>query len=92
MIATTTNSSINVKALPEGTAVPIGVPVLTIYNTLPEFYWLTNFLETLISNLLWKPMTSATIAYNYKKNLVSWAKKTDKENVDFVEFQGHDFF
>lgn len=82
---------IKVKALPEGTRVPIGVPVLTIYNTKPEFYWLTNFLETLISNLLWKPMTSATIAYNYKKNLMSWAEKTDKENVGFVEFQGHDF-
>lgn len=82
---------IRVKSLPEGTRVPIGVPVLTIYNTLPEFYWLTNFLETLISNLLWKPMTSATIAYNYKKNLMSWAEKTDKENLGFVEFQGHDF-
>lgn len=46
---------IKVKALPEGTLVPMGVPVLTIVNTKPEFYWLTNFLETLISNLLWKP-------------------------------------
>lgn len=82
---------IEVKAIPEGTLVPIGVPVLTIKNTLPEFYWLTNFLETLISNLLWKPMTSATIAYNYKKNLMSWASKTDESNVGFVEFQGHDF-
>ena len=82
---------IRVKALPEGSKVPIGVPVLTIYNTLPKFYWLTNFLETLISNLLWKPITSATIAHNYKKNLIEWARKTDKENVGFVEFQGHDF-
>ena len=82
---------IKVKALPEGTKVPIGVPVLTIVNTKPEFFWLTNFLETLISNLLWKPMTSATIAYNYKQNLMKWAEKTDKDNVGFVEFQGHDF-
>lgn len=82
---------IEVKALPEGTLVSMGVPVLTIYNTKPEFYWLTNFLETLISNLLWKPMTSATIAYQYKKNLLSWAEKTDKDNKAFVEFQGHDF-
>jgi nicotinamide phosphoribosyltransferase len=82
---------IKVKALPEGTLVPIGVPVLTIYNTIPEFYWVTNFLETIISNLLWKPMTSATIAHQYKKNLTKWALKTDKENVGFVEFQGHDF-
>ncbi len=82
---------IKVKSIPEGTLVPIGVPVLTIYNTLPEFYWLTNFLETLISNLLWKPMTSATIAHQYKKNLLSWAERTDRDNVGFVEFQGHDF-
>tara|TARA_R110000822_G_scaffold73853_13_gene177641 strand:+ start:12349 stop:13926 length:1578 start_codon:yes stop_codon:yes gene_type:complete len=82
---------IHVKALPEGSLVPMGVPVLTIKNTLPEFYWLTNFLETLISNLLWKPMTSATIAHQYKKNLTKWALKTDEKNVGFVEFQGHDF-
>jgi nicotinamide phosphoribosyltransferase len=82
---------IKVKALPEGTLVPIGVPVLTIYNTKSEFYWLTNFLETLISNLLWKPITSATIAHQYKKNLSKWALKTDEKSIGFVEFQGHDF-
>lgn len=82
---------IKVKALPEGTLVPMNVPVLTVYNTKPEFYWLTNFLETLISNLLWKPMTSATIAHEYKKLLIDAAKKTDEKNVGFVEFQGHDF-
>ena len=69
----------------------MGVPVLTIKNTLPEFYWLTNFLETLISNLLWKPITSATIAFEYKKLLMEASAKTDKENIGFVQFQGHDF-
>jgi len=82
---------ITVKALPEGTLVPMGVPVLTIYNTLPQFYWLTNFLETLISNLLWKPMTSATIAFNYKQILAKAAMETDRDNIGFIEFQGHDF-
>jgi nicotinic acid phosphoribosyltransferase len=82
---------IEVKALPEGVEVPMGVPVLTIVNTLPEFYWLTNFLETLISNLLWKPMTSATIARQYKKLFTKYAIETDLDNVGFVEFQGHDF-
>lgn len=82
---------IRVKALKEGTLVPMGVPVLTIVNTLPNFYWLTNLLETLVSNLLWKPITSATIAHRYKTDLTYWANKTDKENVGFVDFQGHDF-
>lgn len=82
---------IEVKALPEGTLVPMGVPVLTIKNTMPQFYWLTNFLETLISNLLWKPMTSATIALGYRRLMSDWCLKTDKEAIDFVGFQGHDF-
>lgn len=82
---------IKVKSIPEGTLVPVGVPVLTVVNTHPEFYWVTNFLETLISNLLWKPMTSATIAHQYKRNLTHWALKTDETNTGFVDFQAHDF-
>jgi nicotinamide phosphoribosyltransferase len=80
-----------VKALPEGTMVPIKVPVLTIYNTHPDFYWLTNYLETVLSNLLWKPMTSATIAHQYRKVLTGWMRKTDPENAWFIDWQGHDF-
>lgn len=82
---------IAVQALPEGTLVPIKVPVLTIYNTHPDFYWLTNYLETILSNLLWKPMTSATIAHQYRKVLTKWMEKTDKENAWFIDWQGHDF-
>ena len=82
---------INVKSLTEGTLAPIKVPVLTIYNTHPDFYWLTNYLETILSNLLWKPMTSATIAHQYRKVLTKWQEKTDKEKSWFIDWQGHDF-
>ena len=82
---------INVKVIEEGTLVPIKVPVLTIYNTHPDFYWVTNYLETIISNLLWKPMTSATIAHTYRKVLTKWQEKTDSEKAWFIDWQGHDF-
>ena len=82
---------IHVKAIKEGTLVGMKVPVLTIYNTHPDFYWVTNYLETIISNLLWKPMTSATIAYQYRKVLTSWMEKTDNERAWFIDWQGHDF-
>ena len=82
---------IHVKSLPEGTLSPIKVPVITIYNTHPDFFWLTNYLETILSNLLWKPMTSATIAHQYRKVLTSWMEKTDKERAWFIDWQGHDF-
>jgi nicotinamide phosphoribosyltransferase len=82
---------IEIKALPEGSIVPMKVPAFTIINTHPDFYWVTNFLETLISNVLWQTFTSATIAYEYKKILTKWALETNKEAVDFVNWQGHDF-
>jgi len=82
---------IKVKALKEGTIIPVKVPMMTIYNTLPEFYWITNFLESILSNLLWKPVTSASIARAYKKTLLKHAKNTDEKNLGFVNWQGHDF-
>jgi nicotinamide phosphoribosyltransferase len=80
-----------IKGLDEGTVIKEKIPTFVIYNTLPEFFWLPNFLETLISSLLWKPMHSASMALGYKKILTKWAKKTDENNLDFVNFQGHDF-
>lgn len=82
---------IEVRALEEGSIIPMRVPVLVVQNTIDEFFWLTNYLETIISNLLWKPMTSATIARAYKKILKKWALATDKNNLEGINFQGHDF-
>ena len=82
---------LKVKALPEGTISSEGIPILTICNTDPEFYWLTNFLETLLSSLLWKPLHSASMARGFKKILTKYAEETDKANLPFVDFQGHDF-
>lgn len=81
---------IRIKALKEGTLCPIGVPMLTIVNTKPEFFWLTNYLETLISTQLWQPVTSATIAHEYKKLLTRYALETTG-TAEFVTWQGHDF-
>jgi len=80
-----------VKGIPEGEFVPPGIPVMTLYNTLDEFAWVTNFLETMISNLLWKPMTSATLGYEFKKLNDSWIAKTDPGNDFHSQFGCHDF-
>jgi nicotinamide phosphoribosyltransferase len=80
---------IEINALPEGTRVPMGVPVLTIENTLPEFYWLTNYLESILSVSLWKAITSATTAAAYRALLNDFAERTG--DPAFVQWQGHDF-
>lgn len=81
---------IRIKALPEGTLCPIRVPALTFINTHPDFFWLTNYFETLISTTLWLPMTSATTARLYKKELIRHARKTGFKDVD-LNFLIHDF-
>lgn len=82
---------IEVRSLPEGSITKAGIPIVTIKNTNPKFFWVTNFLETLISTLLWKPIHSASLAFAYRRILEEYAKQTDPDNLWFVDFQAHDF-
>lgn len=79
-----------IKAVPEGSRVDIRVPVFTIQNTHPDFAWLTNYLETQLSAESWKCVTTATTAYEYRRLLTDYAKRTGSP-LDFVDWQGHDF-
>lgn len=81
---------ITIRALPEGTIVPLRVPCMTIENTHKDFFWLTNYLETLISCNLWQPSTSATIAHKYRMILDEYAELTS-DCPEAVAFQAHDF-
>lgn len=81
---------LEIKALPEGSKVPMRVPCLTIVNTDPKFFWLTNFIESLMSSMLWQACTSATLAYQYRILLDNYAEQTGMSK-EFVPWQGHDF-
>lgn len=79
-----------IKALPEGTIVPYGVPALTIQSTHDNFGWVTNSLETILSSEIWHPCTSATTAHGYRVTFDEYAKLTGS-SLDFVPWQLHDF-
>ena len=79
-----------IKGLPEGTVIPLRCPAMTIQNTDPKFFWLTNYVESLASCEIWPVYTAATIARQYRKILDAAAMRT-VGNTDFVQFQGHDF-
>ena len=78
------------KALPEGSLVPMGIPVITVTNTVPSAFWLVNYLETVISDLTWKTATNATIAREYKKICQHFAEITGTDDFS-VSIQCHDF-
>ena len=81
---------LRIRALPEGSVVPFKVPMFTIENTKPEFFWLTNYVETVMSAEIWKPCTVATIAREYRKILEKYAEETGA-NKDMIPFSVHDF-
>lgn len=58
---------LEIKALPEGTRVPVKVPMLEVSNTHPDFVWLVNTIETNISCYLWHAMLSANVGYKYRQ-------------------------
>lgn len=58
---------IEIVALPEGTRVPMHVPIFGITNTHPDFAWLPQALESLISAESWHPMIAATVGYTYRE-------------------------
>ena len=81
---------LHVKALDEGTLVPVGIPIMTIVNTHPDFSWLTNYIESVLSAEVWKPITIATAAREFAKLRDLWWDKTVVDHT-YKTFAIHDF-
>jgi nicotinamide phosphoribosyltransferase len=81
---------LEIRALPEGTLTPLRVPQFIMENTIDEFFWLPNYMETLMSLSLWMPSTSATTSFRYRTLLDSICAQTGSDP-GFVGFQAHDF-
>lgn len=79
---------IEIKALPEGARVPVGVPMFEISNTHPEFAWLTNALESVISCEMWHGMISATVGTMYRDIVEKYYKETCEDNLPYSRALG----
>lgn len=82
---------LKIKALPEGSAVNMGVPTITITNTHPDFYWLTNYCETYLSCSVWHMCNAASLAKEYRKTSEKYAGITGVDNPFWVEIANHCF-
>lgn len=67
---------IEIYALPEGSHVPMGVPMFAITNTHPDFAWLPQYLESLISCEMWHGIVVATVADKYREIVDRYYEKT----------------
>ena len=57
---------VRIKAVPEGSVIPVNNVMMTIENTDPDCFWLSNFLETLLMQV-WYPSTVATLSREIRK-------------------------
>jgi len=82
---------LKIRAVPEGTTVPGRNVLFTVENTHDDFYWLTNYMETLLCQV-WYPTTVATNSRLIRETLEQYNKKTsDSDVAEVTNFQCHDF-
>lgn len=79
---------VRIKAVKEGTKVPTGNVLMTIENTDPKCYWLTNYLETLLMQV-WYPTTVATLSNQVRRTIQGFLRATGDEAG--LDFKLHDF-
>lgn len=79
---------IRILAVPEGTVVPVKNVMMTVENTDPNCWWLTNYLETLLVQV-WYPSTVATISRQMKKMIKAGLDRTG--TLGGLEYKLHDF-
>lgn len=82
---------LKVKALPEGIFTDANIVHQTFINTVKGYAWFTLFMETLISKVSWQTPLASTLGFEFRKNAMVWANKTDKNNLVFTKFACHDF-
>lgn len=73
---------IEINAVPEGTRTAIGVPQIEITNTHPDFVWLVNTIETMLSCTMWHTQISAEVGYRYWQIVKPYWEKTCDKSVN----------
>ena len=79
---------LEISAVPEGTRTAIGVPQIEITNTHPDFVWLVNTIETMLSCTMWHTQVSAEVGYRYRQIVQKYKDLTCDDNVQVARLLG----
>ncbi len=79
---------IEIKAVPEGTRVGTHNVLMTVENTDPNCFWLTNYLESLLVQT-WYGTTVATQSFKIKQLIIKALEETGDPSL--IDFKLHDF-
>jgi len=77
-----------INAVEEGSVIPTKCPLMTVYNYDPKCWWLTNWLETMLTEI-WYPCTVASNGWAMKKVILGYLNETgtpEDINYKLVDF------
>lgn len=81
---------LELRAIPEGTVVPVKVAIATIENTVDGFAWLQSYVETWVQDIIWTMTTIASKLYPVKQLMESFCIQTGTP-VENAEYMVHNF-
>lgn len=79
-----------IKAVPEGSVIPVHNVLATIESTDPKCAWLPSYLETQMLRAIWYPTTVATMSWHCKQLIKESIERTS-DNPEQIAFKLHDF-
>lgn len=80
---------LKIRAVREGTIMPVKNVMVTMENTDPKCYWLTSYVETLLLKV-WYPITVATTSKECKNIIQAFLNET-ADSTEGLPFKLHDF-
>jgi nicotinamide phosphoribosyltransferase len=81
---------IEVRAVDEGSVVPVKNALMSVVNTDPDFFWLTSYVETALLRV-WYPTTVATVSWQVRQTLRAALRRTADDPEAELPFKLHDF-
>lgn len=80
---------LHIRAVPEGTVVPVGVPLVRSFSTDPRTKVIASYVETQLQRAVWFPTTVASNARSIKEFLASTMERHAGHR--FVDYHLHNF-
>jgi nicotinamide phosphoribosyltransferase len=81
---------VRIKAVPEGSVIPVHNVLMTVESTDPKVFWLVSWLETLLMRV-WYPITVATQSWHLKQRIYQSLCCTADDPDGEINFKLHDF-
>lgn len=82
---------VRIRAVPEGSVIPVHNPLVIIESTDPRVPWLPGWLETSLLRAVWYPTTVCTVSWEIRGIIREALDKTADDPAAELPFKLHDF-